>query len=283
MSLNLTAVSIENLKVSVLKPDGTNLIVKTVGTSGGFGDPVKLPVGGTYKVFVDPQSSFYGSVTVGVYVVPADTTGTLVLGTPLTVSTTVPGQNATRTFNGTAGQRISFNFTGVTMAKVKVIVKAPGTSPPTVLQYTVETDSDFVDPVTLPRPYGRVHRDDRPARRIDGKRDADVLQRPRRRDRLDELREHRPRTELQAHPHGQTRGHAHVTVTTNVPAAAGQTQSVSLTSTRERRPRRRTRSASAPPDRRGNDFEVVFPANGTYTIVVDPFGAATGTTSVAIS
>ena len=174
-----------------------------MGTSGGFGDPVKLPVGGTYKVVVDPQSSFYGSVTVGVYVVPPTRPGTLVLGTPLTISTTVPGQNATRTFTGTAGQRISFNFTGVTMPSVKVIVKAPGTSPPTVLQHTFGTDGDFVDPVTLPRPYGRVHRDDRSARRIDGKRDADVLQRSRRRDRLDELREHRPRTELQAHPHGQ--------------------------------------------------------------------------------
>ena len=209
VSLNLTAVSIENLKVSVLKPDGTNLIVKTVGTSGGFGDPVKLPVGGTYKVFVDPQSSFYGSVTVGLYVVPADTTGTLVLGTPLTVSTTVPGQNATRTFNGTAGQRISFNFTGVTMASVKVIVKAPGTSPPTVLQRTFGTDGDFVDPVTLPAGRtGAVHRDDRPAGRIDGKRDADVLQRPRRRDRLDELRKHCPWAELQAHASRSTRGHA---------------------------------------------------------------------------
>jgi hypothetical protein len=92
VSLNLTAVSIENLKVSILKPDGTNLIVKTVGTSGGFGDPVKLPVGGTYKVFVNPQSSFYGSVTVGVYVVPADTTGPLVLGTPLPISTPCPAR-----------------------------------------------------------------------------------------------------------------------------------------------------------------------------------------------
>ena len=30
-------------------------------------------------------------------------------------------------------------------------------------------------------------------------------------------------------------------------------------------------------------FDVLFPANGTYTIVVDPFGVATGTTSVALS
>jgi len=32
-----------------------------------------------------------------------------------------------------------------------------------------------------------------------------------------------------------------------------------------------------------NNFDVSFPSNGTYTIVVDPFGAATGNVSVSIS
>ena len=62
-----------------------------------------------------------------------------------------------------------------------------------------------------------------------------------------------------------------MTVTTDVPAAAGQTQSVSLDLQDDdhaggpgRLRRRRTT---------GNDFEVFFPANGTYAIVVDQFGA----------
>src|SRR4029078_1513084 len=95
--------------------------------------------------------SCYGTVAVGVSVVPADTTGTLTLGTPQTVTTTAPGQNATRTFSGTAGQRIRFTFTGVSMASGEVMVKAPGPSPvPTVLQRTFGTDGDFVDPIPLP-------------------------------------------------------------------------------------------------------------------------------------
>jgi hypothetical protein len=283
VSLNLTAVSIENLKVSVLKPDGTNLIVKTVGTSGGFADPVKLPVGGTYKVVVDPQSSFYGSVTVGVYVVPADTTGTLVLGTPLTVSTTVPGQNATRTFNGTAGQRISFDFSGVTMASVKVIVKAPGTSPPTVLQHTFGTDGDFVDPITLPAgrtglytvtidPQGASTGNvtltfyNVPADATGSTSCANTVP--------------GQNCKLTLTVNSGTRT---VTVTTNVPAAAGQTQSVSLTIYQGTTTTPANQIAFGTGGPAGNDFEVFFPANGTYTIVVDQFGAATGTTSVAIS
>jgi hypothetical protein len=281
VSLNITAVSIENLKVSVLKPDGTNLIVKTVGTSGGFGNPVKLPVGGTYKVFVDPQSSFYGSVTVGVYVVPADTTGPLTLGTPLTISTTVPGQNATRTFNGTAGQRISFNFTGVTMASVKVIVKAPGTSPPTVLQHTFETD-DFVDPVTLPAGRTGVY-----TVTIDpqGASTGNVTL------TFYNVPADAPgTTSVTTTVPGQngkltsttSAGTHTLTVTTNVPAAAGQTQSVSLTVYQgtTTTPANEIGFGTAGPS--GNTFDVVF-GGGTYTIVVDPFGAATGTTSVAIS
>ncbi len=283
VSLNLTNVSIDNLKVSILKPDGTNLIVKTVGTSGGFAEPVKLTVGGPYKVKVDPQSSFYGSVTVGVYVVPPDTTGPLTLGTPLTIATSIPGQNATRTFSGTAGQRISFSFTSVTMAKVKIIVKAPGTNPPTVLQHTVETSDDFVDPITLP--VGRtgtytVTID--PQGASTGSVTLTFYNVPADATGSTSCANTVPgqNCKLTLTVNSGTRT---VTVTTNVPAAAGQTQSVSLpiyqgTTTT---PANQIAFGTAGPA--GNDFEVFFPANSTYTIVVDQFGSATGTTSVAIS
>jgi hypothetical protein len=286
VSLNLTGVTIEDLKVRVVKPDGTNLIVKTVGTSGGFAEPAKLPVGGTYKVIVDPQSSFYGSVTVGLYVVPADTTGTLVLGTPLPISTSVPGQNATRTFFGTAGHRISFNFTGVTMASVKVIVKAPGTSPPTVLQRTFGVDGDFVDPITLPTgrtgnytvtidPQGASTGSvtltfyDVP---------ADVSPAPGTTSCTTTVPGQNCKLTLTVNSGTRT-----ITATTNVPADPGQTQSVSLTvyeGTVLDFAHQIGFGTSGPS---GNFFDVSFPSNGTYTIVVDPFGAATGTTSVAIS
>jgi hypothetical protein len=283
VSLNLTGVTIDNLKVSILKPDGTNLIVKTVGTSGGFAEPVKLTVGGTYKVKVDPQSSFYGSVTVGVYVVPADTTGPLTLGTPLTISTTVPGQNATRTFNGTAGQRISFKFSAVTMAKVKIIVKAPGTNPPTVLQHTVETSDDFVDPITLPAGRtGTYTVTIDPQGASTGSVTLTFYNVP---------ADITGSTSCTTTVPGQnckltttaTSGSHTVTVTTNVPADPGQTQSVSLTIYQGTTTTPAFQIGFGTSGPTGNAFDVSFPANGTYTIVVDPFGVATGTTSYTIT
>jgi len=283
VSLNLTGVTIDNLKVSILKPDGTNLIVKTVGTSGGFAEPVKLTVGGTYKVKVDPQSSFYGSVTVGVYVVPADTTGPLTLGTPLTISTTVPGQNATRTFNGTAGQRISFKFSAVTMAKVKIIVKAPGTNPPTVLQHTVETSDDFVDPITLPAGRtGTYTVTIDPQGASTGSVTLTFYNVP---------ADITGSTSCTTTVPGQnckltttaTSGSQTVTVTTNVPADPGQTQSVSLTIYQGTTTTPAFQIGFGTSGPTGNAFDVSFPANGTYTIVVDPFGVATGTTSYTIT
>ena len=284
VSLDLTNVTIDDLNVSVLKPDGTNLIVKThVDSTGAFADPVKLTATGTYKVKVDPQSSFYGSVTVGVYVVPADTTGTLVLGTPQTVTTTAPGQNATRTFSGTAGQRISFKFSGVTMNSVKVIVKAPGPSPvPTVVQRTFGADGDFVDPITLPAGRtGTYTVTIDPQGASMGNVTLTFYNVP---------PDITGSTSCTTTVPGQnckltstaTAGTHTVTVTTNVPTDPGQTQSVSLTVYQgtTTTPANQIGFGTSGPG--GNGFDVVF-GGGTFTIVVDPFGAATGTTSFSLS
>lgn len=147
IGLNLTGVTITNVKVSILKPDNTTLATKTVGAGGGFIEPVALPVGGTYKVLVDPQSSYFGGITLGLYVVPADQTGTMSAGVAKTFTTSVPGQNAKWTFSGTSGQRLSFNFTSVTMASVRVTVKTP--SGGTVFSSTFGTDGNFIEPKTL--------------------------------------------------------------------------------------------------------------------------------------
>jgi hypothetical protein len=279
VSLNLTAVSIANVKVSVLKPDGKNLIVKTVGTSGGFAEPVKLPVGGTYKVKVDPQSSYYGSVTVGVYVVPNDTTGALTLGTPLAFTTAVPGQNGTRTFTGTAGQRVSFKFSGVTMPSVKVIVKAPNGT--TVLQDTFGTDGDFVDPRTLPVAGTYTVTID-PQAASTGSVTLTFYNVPADTTGTGSCATTVPGQNCKL-TQTVTSGTHTLTVTTNVPADPGQTQSVSLTVYQgtTTTPANQVGFGTSGPS--GNTFDVSFPAGGTYTIVVDPFGAATGTTSVSIS
>jgi subtilisin family serine protease len=135
ISLKLTDVTIgssccSSAKLSVLKPDGTTLISATnFGTSGGFVDTKTLPQTGAYRVVVDPQSNGVGAVTLTLYDVPDDPTGTLVLGgPPSTLTLDVPGLNGWRTFSGTAGRSVTLRLTAVTIgtsccssAKVSVL------------------------------------------------------------------------------------------------------------------------------------------------------------------
>ena len=69
--------------------------------------PVILPTTGTYTVFFDPWRFFHGMVDMARYTV-ADITGAIVIGgPPVTVNFITPGQKASLTFSGTAGQQVS--------------------------------------------------------------------------------------------------------------------------------------------------------------------------------
>ena len=73
VSLNLTAVSISFSYVSIRKPDGTDLVSsRAVFTSGKFIDTVTLPTTGTYTIYIDPNGTATGSMTLTLYDVPAD-------------------------------------------------------------------------------------------------------------------------------------------------------------------------------------------------------------------
>ena len=85
----------------------------------------------------------------------ADQAGTITAGTPLplTFAAGNPGQNATETFSGTAGQKVSLNLTANTIGantisgtKVSIV-----TGSTTVVAATdVGTNGKFIEPVTLP-------------------------------------------------------------------------------------------------------------------------------------
>jgi hypothetical protein len=125
ISMNLsgnTYVGCNAVVVSVLQPNGSS-----VGSGGvcngstGFMDSITLPVTGTYTVFVNPQGTTTGSVTVLLNTF-ADVTGTISPGTPLTATTTTAGQNALYTFSGTAGQQMSMNLSGNTYVGCNAVV-----------------------------------------------------------------------------------------------------------------------------------------------------------------
>ncbi|KAF0190265.1 MAG: protein containing ipt/tig domains (cell surface receptor), partial [Gammaproteobacteria bacterium] len=105
--------------VTILQPDGvTRLFSNTPGCGNGplFTGPLLLPVGGTYTIMVNLVGNAVGSGTFTLYTVPPDATATIAAnGTPVSLTTTVPGQNMSLTFSGTAGQRISLfaQFSGL--------------------------------------------------------------------------------------------------------------------------------------------------------------------------
>ena len=97
--------------VSIRKPDGTTLA--TVFTqASAFIDVQSLPSTGTYTVRTDPSGATTGSLTLQLYDVPADATGSMTFGTGFVTGNTVPGQNGWGTFSGTSGQRISIVISG---------------------------------------------------------------------------------------------------------------------------------------------------------------------------
>ena len=160
VSLKLTGVTIGSSgccssKISISKPDGTSLLSPTYfGTSGCFVDTKTLPSSGRYLILVDPQSSSTGSAAITLYDVPPDALAGITLGgPPVSVETTVPGQNASLQFTGTAGQAVSLKLTDVTMgssccssAKVSLLRPDGGTvgSPA-----NFGTNGGFVDARTL--------------------------------------------------------------------------------------------------------------------------------------
>ena len=95
---------------TILNPDGST-VASTCG--GSFIEMQTLSTTGTYTILVDPKDTMTGSTTLTLYDVPADVTGSIVPGgAAVTVTTTVPGQNARLTFSATAGQRISLGQSG---------------------------------------------------------------------------------------------------------------------------------------------------------------------------
>jgi hypothetical protein len=283
LSLNLTGVTIQSVKVTIQKPDGTTLATKSVGTSGGFIDTTApLTVGGSYKVFVDPQSSYFGGITLGLYVVPPDQPGTMANGVAKPLTTTIPGQNAKWTFTtSSANQRVSFNFTNVTMASVRVSVRSASNA--LIFSRTFGTDGDFVEPFTIATAGTYTVTVD-PQNASTGNVTVTYYLVP---------ADATGSTSVTIGTPGQngklttlspvSSGTHTFTVSTTVPVADGQTQSVAISvyeGTVTDFAHFVGNSTSGPD---GNSFQLSLPSTNTYTILVDPFGPATGSVTVTIS
>jgi YD repeat-containing protein len=155
ISLKMSSVTITNGFVSLLQPDGFPLIDGfSVGTSGAFLDVATLFDTGTYTVlvtggFASNHTIATGSMTLTLYDVPADLSGTVTIGgaaAPVTITT--PGQNGEITFTGNASQQVTVRVTGNTMGSVTVSLLRPDGS--TITSRTSSSTSFNLTSATLP-------------------------------------------------------------------------------------------------------------------------------------
>jgi hypothetical protein len=123
ISLNITGVSLAPSgsyeTVTILKPNGTTQASASAVSSSGWIDTQSLTATGTYTVVVDPNGASTGTTTLTLYDVPADVSGPITpsgSGGIATPTTTTPGQNASFTFAGTNGQRVSLKISGVSLS-----------------------------------------------------------------------------------------------------------------------------------------------------------------------
>ena len=122
VSLAGTNVTTPAALVSLLRSDGSLLAsLFTVGAGGsGFGGPVTLPTSDTYAILVDPTGP--GNITLTLYDVPPDITGSLTInGSPLTVTFVAPGQQAYLTFPGTSGLDVTIRASNNTVGCFSLI------------------------------------------------------------------------------------------------------------------------------------------------------------------
>jgi hypothetical protein len=136
--------------VKIIRPDGDTIGSPAyVGTSGSFIDTVTLPTTGVYTIAVDPQQANTGSVTLTLYDVPPNPTTTAIVGGPaITLATTVPGQNGTVTFSGSAGQAVTIKVGPTTVPQTQVSVLQPDGTTLVTPQYVFSTGKTIT--ATLP-------------------------------------------------------------------------------------------------------------------------------------
>jgi RHS repeat-associated protein len=123
LTVNLTNVTASGgaqnsgVTYTLFSPSGA-VVAGTIefGTNGSLIEPMRVPQTGTYTLLLDPDVANSGNVTVAPYDVPADASGTFSAGSPATVSIGTPGQNASYTFTGTLGDRVSLLIDNVTMS-----------------------------------------------------------------------------------------------------------------------------------------------------------------------
>ena len=179
VAVRATNTSILAGQIRLQDSSGTILRTSGLNTGGAWLDMVTLPADDTYSIVVDASGTHTGSTTVTLYNEPADPTAALTSGTPRMLTTTTPGQNASYTFNGTAGWNLSLELSNVSTPILNVVVKNPDGT--TLMPALGVVGSKWIEPLDLAQTGTYTIKID-PQTLREGQPDPDRLDLPRRPD-----------------------------------------------------------------------------------------------------
>jgi hypothetical protein len=147
VSVTASGSTISQGTVSLVGSAGNVVATASLTTSGAYIDTKTLPATDTYKVLVDPRAAAVGTVAIRVVDVPADTTGAIALnGVPVLAGNLVAGQNARLTFAASATQRISIAAGAGTTSGTLRLLNPDGT---TLTTKPFSATGAFIDAVTV--------------------------------------------------------------------------------------------------------------------------------------
>lgn len=110
----------------IYKPDNTALSTTTAScSSSSFLDSKRLPITGTYALLINASTGSAGGATFTIYD-STEIAATLTPGgSPFTITTTAPGQNARLSFFGNQNQHVSITLSGSTFTNCSLYVYNP--------------------------------------------------------------------------------------------------------------------------------------------------------------
>ncbi|WP_033340024.1 hypothetical protein [Catenuloplanes japonicus] len=126
VSVRLTGGTFGAAGIVLRGPDGATL--SSAGSCGTtcFADVVTLAADGVYSVLVNPSAAGTGTATLQIHQVPADAAATVTIGgAPASVSIKAPGQNATVSFDGVAGQAVTLTIGNAGLGAVSYQLRGP--------------------------------------------------------------------------------------------------------------------------------------------------------------
>lgn len=133
--------------VELYAPDGSYSGNYAGAAAGQLADSFTLDATGTWTIVVDGSGASKGSVTVRLYTFSDVSGGTITAGGgPKSLTITTPGQNGAFTFSGTDGQKISFKVAASTLQGYVELHKPDGSYAGT---FTGAAEGQFADAFVL--------------------------------------------------------------------------------------------------------------------------------------